>query len=162
MTTLQAEANALREAERAKWKQAWKLSCEQVADQDRLLVTKEEEIARLQEQLAAAAVAPHAGAGGRLTEPAAREPPRSTASPLPPVGAPIRATRTVTPASTPASRVIAESPVGTAGAGPPPRRGKAPPVELFGGENAEIRLEDWLPSLQRAAQWNEWYHFRHS
>ena len=32
-----------------------------------------------------------------------------------------------------------------------PRRGKAPPVDFV-----EVRLEDWLPSLERAKLWNEW------
>ena len=36
------------------------------------------------------------------------------------------------------------------------RRGKAPPIEMFSGENTGIRLDDWLPSLQRAANWNNW------
>ena len=36
------------------------------------------------------------------------------------------------------------------------RRGKAPPVDPFTGENPEMRLDDWLPSLQRASTWNEW------
>ena len=36
------------------------------------------------------------------------------------------------------------------------RRGKAPPVEPFTGENEAIRLDDWLPALERAATWNEW------
>ncbi len=37
-----------------------------------------------------------------------------------------------------------------------PRKGKAPPVEAFTGEDPENRLEDWLPALTRAAQWNGW------
>ena len=37
-----------------------------------------------------------------------------------------------------------------------PRRGKAPPIDLFTGESAELRFEDWLPSLERAAVWNNW------
>ena len=37
-----------------------------------------------------------------------------------------------------------------------PRRGKAPPVVMFSGEDPEVRLTDWLPSLQRASQWNGW------
>ena len=37
-----------------------------------------------------------------------------------------------------------------------PRRGKAPPVDSFTGENPEVRLDDWLPSLLRASTWNEW------
>ena len=36
------------------------------------------------------------------------------------------------------------------------RRGKAPPVDSFIGEDAETTLDDWLPSLQRAAEWNSW------
>ena len=37
-----------------------------------------------------------------------------------------------------------------------PRRGKAPPVDSYSGEDAEIRLEDWIPTLERAASWNGW------
>ena len=37
-----------------------------------------------------------------------------------------------------------------------PRRGKAPPVDPFTGEEPETHLDDWLPSLKRAATWNEW------
>ena len=36
------------------------------------------------------------------------------------------------------------------------RRGKAPPVDPFTGENPEVCLDDWLPSLLRASTWNEW------
>ena len=36
------------------------------------------------------------------------------------------------------------------------RRGKAPPVEPFNGESEAMRLEDWLPALERAATWNDW------
>ena len=36
------------------------------------------------------------------------------------------------------------------------RRGKAPPVDAYTGENPEIRFEDWLPTLSRAATWNSW------
>ena len=36
------------------------------------------------------------------------------------------------------------------------RRGRAPPVEMFSGEDSETTLEDWLPSLERAAEWNKW------
>lgn len=37
-----------------------------------------------------------------------------------------------------------------------PRRGKAPPVDPFNGETTDTTFEDWLPSLQRAAEWNCW------
>ena len=36
------------------------------------------------------------------------------------------------------------------------RRGKAPPVDAFTWESPEVSLEDWLPALQRAAEWNGW------
>ena len=39
---------------------------------------------------------------------------------------------------------------------PKTRKGKAPPVELFTGEDPEIRVDDWLPSFRRAALWNGW------
>ena len=31
---------------------------------------------------------------------------------------------------------------------PVKHRGKAPPIDVFDGENAEIRFKDWLPSLE--------------
>lgn len=36
------------------------------------------------------------------------------------------------------------------------RRGKAPPVDQYTGEDPEIHFDDWLPALQRAACWNSW------
>ena len=40
---------------------------------------------------------------------------------------------------------------------PPVQRcGKAPPVDPFTAENPEIRLNDWPPTLERAAVWNGW------
>ena len=39
---------------------------------------------------------------------------------------------------------------------PSHRRGRAPPVEMFSGEDTENSLDDWLPALVRAAEWNRW------
>ena len=36
------------------------------------------------------------------------------------------------------------------------RQGKAPPIESFSGEASGVLLDDWLPSLERAAAWNGW------
>ena len=36
------------------------------------------------------------------------------------------------------------------------RRGKAPPVDPFTAENKEMRFDDWIPTLERAAAWNNW------
>ena len=35
-------------------------------------------------------------------------------------------------------------------------RGMSPPVEIFSGEDAESRFDDWLPTLQGTADWNRW------
>ena len=36
------------------------------------------------------------------------------------------------------------------------RRGKPPPIDPFDGETGSVSFEDWLPTLQRAAVWNNW------
>ena len=36
------------------------------------------------------------------------------------------------------------------------RRGKAPPIDPFNAEEVTVTFEDWLLTLERAAQWNEW------
>ena len=36
------------------------------------------------------------------------------------------------------------------------RRGKAPPLSKFSGEDPECLLDDWLPSIERASTWNAW------
>lgn len=35
------------------------------------------------------------------------------------------------------------------------RRRKAPPVDTFTGEDPECHLNDWLPTLKRAVDWND-------
>ena len=37
---------------------------------------------------------------------------------------------------------------------PKPGRSKAPPVDIFSGESLDLLLDDWLPSLQKAADRN--------
>ena len=36
------------------------------------------------------------------------------------------------------------------------RSGKAPPIEWFSGDSYEVLFDDWLPSLERTAEWNGW------
>ena len=36
------------------------------------------------------------------------------------------------------------------------RRGKAPPVEPYTGEDPDILWEEWLSMFDRAASWNGW------
>ena len=39
--------------------------------------------------------------------------------------------------------------------GPSSRRGRAPPVEMYSGEDSDNVLDDWLPALERAAEWTK-------
>ena len=39
-----------------------------------------------------------------------------------------------------------------------PRRGRAPPVDPFSGDKEDLTFEDWLPTLERVAQWYGWTH----
>ena len=36
------------------------------------------------------------------------------------------------------------------------RRGRAPPIQFFSGEDPAVTADDWLPSLERASAWNGW------
>ena len=122
---LQTELQTLREAlesSKARVKEIWKISCEQVAEFDEVVTTKDAEIAELKSQLAARRET-------RGTSPSGMSSPSDTPS-----------VPTVTiPATTREAR-----------------RGRAPPINLFSGEDPEVRLDDWLPSLRRASQWNNW------
>ena len=57
----------------------------------------------------------------------------------------------------PSPAVSSESDVGEAvSRGSTQRRGRAPPVEMFSGEDTENTLDDWIPSVKQAATWNGW------
>ena len=103
---LQALQRAL-ETSKARVKDIWKISCEQVEEFEETNIVKDREIAELKLQLAAQPRnRSHSGIDSSV-----------------------------------------ELPVATARQ---PRRGRALPVEIFSGENSGVRLDDWLPSLQRA------------
>lgn len=36
------------------------------------------------------------------------------------------------------------------------RRCMAPPILPFSGENFDMQLDDWLPSLEQTLLWNGW------
>ena len=60
-----------------------------------------------------------------------------------------------------ATTAVSES---TQQAGPRPvhhRKGKAPPVDPFSGDDPSVQFEDWLPGLQRAADWYAWTEAEH-
>jgi len=41
------------------------------------------------------------------------------------------------------------------------RKGKAPPVDPFSGDDPSLQFEDWLPGLQWAADWYAWTDAEH-
>lgn len=119
------------ENERVKYKALWRMSCEQLNKHDEIIARKEQEIREL--RLARSSVPPAVDTSGTPA--------------LSPSDTPLRA---VVPEFRPTSTTIRSPPVQT---GTPSRRGKAPPVDTFSGDN---NFEDWLPALRRAATWNAW------
>ena len=115
----------------------WRMSCTQVAGFDAVLIAKEAVMdglkARVRELEATTVSEIHGPPTSALTSVCALAPALSAPPP----------TRARTLMS-PATAIV------------PSRRGKAPPVNEFNGENPECRLEDWLPTLERACSWNSW------
>ena len=112
-------------------KEIWSINCEYVAEHDQLMLDKEEEIVRLK---------------ARVRE--------------------LQGDGSTSPGSSQSQEVLsdcsdADSMQGspqfreTAAMRPSPR-GRAPPIDPFTGEDKNVRLEDWVPALERAAQWNGW------
>ena len=117
--------------EKDKLKGVWRMNCEQLAACDEELTSKDAEIAQLRTRLTSSTPPPR-----RPLDPAASEfvPGTPTA---------------VLPSHSEVSGLL--TPLSHRR-----RSGKAPPVDPFSGETAELRFEDWLPSLERAATWNNW------
>ena len=143
LASLRAEADAadrlkieLRR-EKEKYKQVWRMNCEQLAEYDAATTAIDEEMAALREQLRVAELAARTTPGPG-TEEAAAVGGRGTAG--------TRMDAMVTEVSGARHELSHVS----------RRRGKAPPVDSFTGEDPEIQLDDWLPTLLRASQWNEW------
>ena len=137
--------------EKDRVKGMWRTNCEQLAYYDQELAAKDKEIAELRREAAAAAAA---GSNATGTQPATTVLVTRTAPAISPTTSLSRATPPISlhpPVhSTPRSVPDSVSSV------PPRRLGKAPPVDVFNGENLELRLEDWLPTLERVSAWNNW------
>ena len=103
------------ELKKARVKELWRMSCEQVAEHDALILAKDEEIARLKVQLAE-----------RVCQ----------RSPISPDTGSLLVSDVAQPREA--------------------RRGRAPPIDTFTGEDSAVRLDDWLPGLERVAHWNGW------
>ena len=103
------------ELKKARIKELWRMSCGKVAEHNTMIVSEDEEIARLKAQLVDQR---HGRTSVSLDKDA-----------LLPLG-PLQ------------PREV--------------RRERAPPMDTFTGEDPAIRLEDWLPGLERVARWNLW------
>ena len=131
-TALRKEVSNLKELlskekERAKW--VWKINCESSIQHDLFISEKEAEVVRLK-----ARIAELQGSSPSGVDPGTVE---SPVRPSDPEMGSTGSIRSFEPSAT-------------------PRRGKAPPVDPFNGEESGLRFEEWLPALQRAALWNGW------
>ena len=131
------------QAAKEHYKKMWRLTCEQSREQGELLAAQQEEINRLKR---------HATAPTRASTPTSSPSPshsdRDSVS--------SKSTRDDPPTSKspPDDTTVSKTKVGHSP--PTRRRGKAPPIDSFTGEDPEVRIEDWLPALKRAASWNGW------
>lgn len=140
---LASEVSSLREGlqkQKDRVKELWKLNCEQLAEYDSIIAAKDVEISSLRARVEELTMHEHAPGGESPATTGVRlvDPPDDTS-----------------PHRGPRDRMSPDP--RPPGPRPPiPRRGKAPPVDSFTGENQEIRIDDWLPALERASTWNGW------
>ena len=111
-----------------KHKSLWRESCEQLREDDDLMAKKEAEIEALKKRLAELG----------LRRSGSDDPDSVSGSSLTVVG---RTDRMESPSLSVPATV---------------HRGKAPPIDAFDGESADVRFDDWYPMLQRATAWNGW------
>ena len=134
---LQEEVKQLQDQlgkEKNKYKSLWKVYCQSTIEFDVYVSEKDNEIEILTRRIAERAAdtgypAPRDRTGSRASSP------DSTASGRSPGPVPVTTT-------------------GSRGSGV--RMGKAPPVDSFHGDSRSIKLDEWLPTLERAATWNAW------
>ena len=129
-----AEVKTLRrdfKVQAAKVKRYWVQKCEQLLAHETVVKEKDAEIARLQEQISS-----HTPTTTRLQEQISSRTPTTTMA----TGDALSEANV----SLPESVAVFQ------------RRGKAPPVDSFKGSDPELRFDDWLPTLERAANWNGW------
>ena len=139
------------EREKKKTKDIWRMNCEQIATYDAECTMKDAELARLKEELSTLRVAREDFS--RLALPVVRrDGPTTSASTIVPV--PILPGSS--PAPTPHAPKSTSGVCTVASSAATTRRGKAPPIDPYTAEDSEVRLEDWLPTLDRAATWNGW------
>ena len=127
------------ESGKSRIQELWAMNCSQLVAFDKALSEKDAEIARLM---------------SRITEFEGEERDSSPGS-----GYTSISLRDISPGSSHnsvSSKGSLHVERGTPELASKPRRGKAPPVSKFTGENIECQLDEWLPSLERASVWNDW------
>ena len=174
------------EEQRKKNKRMWRLQCAQSREQEDMIAQQQREIERLKGTCdrgeappTVESIPPGSDSDGTpsrsevpdlhgpvVTPPATscQVPQQAISLPSPPVpGEPsaILPPRVVQPASPATTLATPPSsgrtvPASATHAPASSRKGKAPPFDTFSGEDPEIRLDDWVPSLQRASAWNGW------
>lgn len=155
-------------------KQLWRMNCDSLREFDKALSEKDGQIADLNQQLerysrggppsvrssrADGTVAASGGVSvlatlpmGSVTSTTSKD--KEGTLPVPSTPAATCPTPTVTPLVVAGDRLETSS---TEDMGSSKRRrGKAPPIDKFSGEEAHVRFEDWLPSLMRVAEWYSW------
>ena len=112
-------------------KRYWAQKCEQLLAHETVVEEKDAEIARLQEEISS-----RTPTTTRLQEQISSRTPTTTVA----TGDALSEAHV----SLPESAAVFQC------------RGKAPPVDSFKGSDPELRFDDWLPTLERAANWNGW------
>ena len=142
-----AEKEAELQRQTARYAQLWRLNCDQLGEFDCLIEEKEAQVRELTGRIQQLE-------GLSQSSPVTVSPNEVT-------------TRVLVPTTTsqPGLSVLSDSTVGdTPGTRPlgtssdiRNRKGKAPPVDPFTGDpKGELNFDDWLPTLERAATWNQW------
>ena len=133
------------------------MNCQQLAEYDGALTAKDQEIAELKTWLQQQAQ-PQAPPSQQEND-TAREHQQDSSQPTDPERGEVRARLDSTPPTPPSAQrrqVEIDIHPDTQEDITRRRRGRAPPIDPFTGEDPEICFDDWLPSLQRASQWNQW------
>ena len=159
--------------EKDKYMALWRMNCEQLSEYDEAMASRDEELQALRGRVEMLEAYPrsgtpprpvHDGSTGMHISDATGHAGRGVAGvAVVPVSDPGRDLSHPLP-SAPHTRGGAWSvgrhrtscPAVTGSRDGSSRRGKAPPIDAFDGESPDVLFEDWLPALQRAAEWNAW------
>ena len=138
VSSLEEEVGRVRELlkrETERVGEMWRMNCAQVAGFDEAMTARDGEIETLKARISEL----ETPVTGRSAGPSAVHPAVSVVCPSEPIAGSLAGSVPLVP-QTPHSM----------------RRGKAPPVNEFSGDEPECLLEDWLPSPERASLWNGW------